>query len=96
MRTKPNYTGQEYYSSSGDEYGYIVDETGYIVYKNWAPYFNQHEPHIPDARKTYAQNAIAQIEELIAQEEAIVEENSQQDRIEQAVSMILANQMMEV
>lgn len=96
MRTKPDYTGQEYYSSNGDEYGYIVDETGYIVYKNWNPYFDQHEPYIPDARKTYEENAIVQIEDVIAAEQQSEDVMDQQDRIEQAVSMILANQMMEV
>lgn len=96
MAKRPSYTGQTYTMADGAEVGYIVDATGYVIYRNWRPWISQHEPLIPDARKTYEENAIAQIEEIRAAEQQSEETVSQQDRIEQTVAMILANQMMEV
>ena len=97
MSKRPDYTGQTYTMADGAEVGYIVDATGYVIYRNWKPWVSQHEPNIPDPRISYEENAIAQIEAIRDAEQQQPEETvSQQDRIEQTVAMILANQMMEV
>lgn len=96
MSRRPDYTGQTYTMADGAEVGYIVDATGYVIYRNWKPWISQHEPNIPDSRISYEENAIAQIEAIRAAEQQSEETVSQQDRIEQTVAMILANQMMEV
>lgn len=97
---KPNYTGKTYENLAGDEIGYIVVDDGYDIYINYKKSIVQHEPFIPDGRKSYEENAIAQIEKMLADEKAAKEnaENkkdtqSQLDVIEQTVSTILANQM---
>lgn len=97
---KPNYTGKIYNNLKGDEIGYIVSEDGYDIYLNWSKWIVQHEPYIPDHHKTYEENAIAQIEEMLASEKAAAEakkteenKQSQIDGIEQTVSTILAKQM---
>lgn len=94
---KPNYTGKVYTNLNGDEIGYIVTDDGYDIYLNWKKWIVQHEPYIPDVRKTYEENAIKQIEDMLAAEKEnakTAESNqSQLDGIEQTVSTILANQM---
>jgi hypothetical protein len=94
---KPNYTGKTYENLNGDEIGYIVTEDGYDIYLNWSKWIVQHEPYIPDRRKTYEENAIKQIEDMLAAEKENAKnaesKQSQLDGIEQTVSTILANQM---
>lgn len=75
---------------------YRIVEDGYFIDLNGRPWIHQYEPYIPDPSLSYEDNAIAQIDAIIAEQEHEEEEIAQQDRIEQAVSMILANQMMEV
>lgn len=73
------------------EYGnqiitYTLSEDGYDIFIDGELWLVQHEPYIPDKSKSYEENAIAQIEELISQpvyEDEVIddEEHSEQDDV---------------
>lgn len=77
------------------EITYEVIEDGYKIYLNGTLWIHQYEPYIPNHNLSYEENAIKQIEDIIAQEQASEEQAKQNDRIEQAIATILANQIME-
>lgn len=46
---------------------YVIEEDGYWIYdRNSDLAIHQYEPYIPDHSKSYEENAIAQIEELMS------------------------------
>lgn len=59
---------------------YEVLEDGYKIYLDGMDFIHQYEPYIPDKAKTYEENAIAQIEELVAMHEQALKE--QQEKLE--------------
>jgi hypothetical protein len=88
------------YKIDAGELTYKVTEDGYFIYLNESPWIHQYEPYIPNKKLTYEENAVAQIEGIVAEEEARKKEQASQttmqsqiDGIEQTVSTILANQM---
>lgn len=70
---------------------YEVDATGYIIKLNGAKWIDQHEPYIPNPSISYEDNAKAQIKEIVDAEAAAKEKSEQNDRIESAVSTLVAN-----
>ena len=50
---------------------YVIEENGYHIYDRNDPLFHihQYEPFIPDHKKSYEENAQAQIEELTREPE---------------------------
>lgn len=53
------------YTFNGKELSYEVTEDGYFIYLNGDKWIHQYEPYIPDHSIGYEENAIAQIEELV-------------------------------
>lgn len=44
---------------------YAIFKDGYDIYLNGSLWFTQREPYIPDKTKTYEENAVLQIQELL-------------------------------
>lgn len=54
------------YEYNGQEVSYTIEENGYTIYLGGKPWISQHEPYIPNKALSYEENAIAQIEDIIA------------------------------
>lgn len=68
------------YLIDGQKLSYEILEDGYKIYKGGTAWLHQYEPYIPDKAKTYEENAIAQMEELVAMHEQALKE--QQEKLE--------------
>lgn len=68
------------YVLDNKELSYELLEDGYKIYADGGDFIHQYEPYIPDKTKTYEENAIAQIEELVAMHEQALKE--QQEKLE--------------
>jgi hypothetical protein len=79
------------YSVSFGTITYDIKEQGYNIYLNGNLWIQQYEPYIPDKTKTYEENAILQIEQIINDNKKQVNQIAQADRIEQALSYLIAN-----
>ena len=60
---------------------YEILEDGYMIYKGGTAWIHQYEPYIPNKELSYEENAIAQIEEIIASHEASKNQPSMEQRI---------------
>lgn len=68
------------YVLDNKELSYELLEDGYKIYLDGQDFIHQYEPYIPDHNKSYEENAIAQIEELVAMHENALKE--QQEKLE--------------
>jgi hypothetical protein len=68
------------YSIDGEQLSYEILEDGYMIYKGGTAWIHQYEPHIPNKELSYEENAIAQIEEIVASHEEAKKE--QQEKLE--------------
>lgn len=68
------------YVLDNKELSYEILEDGYKIYLDGMDFIHQYEPYIPDHNKSYEENAIAQMEELVAMHENALKE--QQEKLE--------------
>lgn len=64
----------DYKLSNGHSLTYQIVENGYYILIDGNKYLYQYEPYIPDHNLSYEENAIKQIQEIIANEKAMAEE----------------------
>ena len=71
---------------------YEITENGYHIYDRNDPLFHihQYEPYIPDPTKSYEENAIAQIEELMKEPEEPEPYDERQALIDEIVAEVNA------
>ena len=69
------------YVLDNKELSYEVLEDGYKIYLDGGDFIHQYEPFIPNPKMTYEENAVAQIEELVAMAEASKSQPSYEERI---------------
>ena len=60
---------QSNYSIDNKKVSYEILEDGYKIYLDGKEWIHQYEPYIPNRELSYEENAIAQIEEIIASHE---------------------------
>lgn len=60
---------------------YEVLKDGYMIYLDGVAWIHQYEPYIPDKNLSYEENAIAQIEEIVASHEDAQNQPSMEQRI---------------
>ena len=92
------------YVFDNKEVSYEVLEDGYKIYLDGGDFIHQYEPYIPDKTKTYEENALAQIEELVAmhenakneqmEKEALMEQVKLQDEAINELASLLSELMM--
>lgn len=58
------------YTFDNKELSYEIVEKGYNIYLDNKIWITQHEPYIPNRELSYEENALKQIEELVAAHEA--------------------------
>jgi hypothetical protein len=68
------------YVLDNKELSYELLEDGYKIYLDGGDFIHQYEPFIPNPKMTYEENAVAQIEELVAMHENALKE--QQAKLE--------------
>lgn len=68
------------YSIDNKQLSYEVTDNGYKIYLDGQQWIHQYEPYIPNPSISYEENAIAQIEEIIAMHEQALKE--QQEKLE--------------
>ena len=66
---------------------YEVLEDGYKIYLDGMDFIHQYEPYIPDKTKTYEENAVAQIEELVAMAENAKNEQMEKEALMEQVKL---------
>ena len=54
------------YLIDGQKLSYEILEDGYMIYKGGTAWIHQYEPYIPNKELSYEENAIKQIEEIVA------------------------------
>ena len=65
------------YSIENKQISYEVTDNGYKIYLDGQLWIHQYEPYIPNPSISYEENAIAQMEELVA-----MHENAKNDQME--------------
>ena len=66
---------------------YEVLENGYNIYLGGKPWISQPEPYIPNPSISYEENAIAQIEELVAMHENAKNEQVEKEQLIEQVKL---------
>ena len=66
---------------------YEILEDGYMIYKGGTAWIHQYEPHIPNKELSYEENAIAQIEELVAMHENAKNEQVEKEQLIEQVKL---------
>ena len=74
------------YSIDGEQLSYELLDDGYKIYKGGTPFIHQYEPLIPDKTKSYEENAIQQIEEIIASFENAQNEQNEITEMQLAIT----------
>ena len=72
---------QTNYSIDNKKVSYEILEDGYKIYLDGKEWIHQYEPYIPNRELSYEENAIAQIEEIVASYEEAQKEPSIDERI---------------
>lgn len=75
------------YVFDNKEVSYEVFEDGYKIYLDGGDFIHQYEPFIPNPKLTYEENAIAQIEDLIAMQENAENEKSEKEALLEQVAL---------
>lgn len=71
------------YVLDNKELSYEILEDGYKIYLDGGDFIHQYEPFIPNPKLTYEENAIAQMEELVAMHEQALKEEQAKLEAEQ-------------
>lgn len=66
---------------------YEILENGYRINLDGQPWIEQTEPYIPDKLKSYEENAIAQMEELVAMHENAKNEQMEKEQLMEQVKL---------
>ena len=92
------------YSIDNKQISYEVTDDGYKIYLGGNPWIHQYEPYIPNPSISYEENAIAQIEELVAmhenakneqmEKEALIEQVKLQDEAINELASLVSDLMM--
>ena len=92
------------YSIDNKQVSYEVIENGYKIYLDGKQWIHQYEPYIPNPSISYEENAIAQIEELVAmhenakneqmEKEALIEQVKLQDEAINELASLVSDLMM--
>ena len=92
------------YSIDNKQVSYEVTDNGYKIYLDGQQWIHQYEPYIPNPSKSYEENAIAQIEELVAmhenakneqmEKEALIEQVKLQDEAINELASLVSDLMM--
>lgn len=75
------------YTFDNKSVSYEVLEDGYKIYLDGQDFIHQYEPYIPDHSKTYEENAVAQIEELVAMHEHAMNEQMEKEALMEQVKL---------
>ena len=84
------------YSIDGEQLSYELEEKGYMIYKGGTAWIHQYEPYIPNRELSYEENAIAQIEEIIASHEASQKQPTVDEQIADLEAQLEALKAMQV
>ena len=92
------------YSIDNKQIYYEVTDNGYKIYLDGQLWIHQYEPYIPNPSKSYEENAIAQMEELVAmhgnakneqmEKEALIEQVKLQDEAINELASLVSDLMM--
>lgn len=74
------------YVLDNKELSYELFEDGYKIYLDGMDFIHQYEPFIPNPKLTYEENAIAQIEDLIAMQENAEKEEQEKADVQQQIT----------
>ena len=75
------------YVLDNKELSYEVLEDGYKIYLDGGDFIHQYEPYIPNPSISYEENAIAQIEELVAMHENAKNEQMEKEQLIEQVKL---------
>ena len=75
------------YSIDNKQVSYEVIENGYKIYLDGQQWIHQYEPYIPNPSISYEENAIAQIEELVAMHENAKNEQIEKEQLIEQVKL---------
>ena len=75
------------YSIDGQKLAYEELENGYMIYKGGTAWIHQTEPHIPDKNLSYEENAIKQIEEIVASHEEAANAEKENEALKEQVKL---------
>ena len=75
------------YSIDNKKVSYEVKENGYKIYLDGVEFIHQYEPFIPNKELSYEENALAQIEELVAMHENAKNEQMEKEALMEQVKL---------
>lgn len=75
------------YVLDNKELSYEVLEDGYKIYLDGMDFIHQYEPFIPNPKLTYEENALAQMEELVAMHENAKNEQMEKEALMEQVKL---------
>ena len=75
------------YTIDNKQISYEILENGYRINLDGQAWIEQTEPYIPDKSKSYEENAIAQIEELVAMHENAKNEQIEKEQLIEQVKL---------
>ena len=75
------------YSIENKQISYEVTDNGYKIYLDGQQWIHQYEPYIPNPSISYEENAIAQIEELVAMHENANNEQMEKEQLIEQVKL---------
>ena len=75
------------YLIDNKQVSYEVTDNGYKIYLDGQQWIHQYEPYIPNPSISYEENAIAQIEELVAMHENVKNEQMEKEQLIEQVKL---------
>ena len=75
------------YSIDNKQVSYEVIDNGYKIYLDGQLWIHQYEPYIPNPSISYEENAIAQMEELVAMHENAKNEQMEKEQLIEQVKL---------
>ena len=75
------------YLIDNKQVSYEVTDDGYKIYLDGQQWIHQYEPYIPSPSISYEENAIAQIEELVAMHENAKNEQMEKEQLIEQVKL---------
>ena len=75
------------YSIDNKQLSYEVTDNGYKIYLDGQQWIHQYEPYIPNPSISYEENAIAQMEELVAMHENAKNEQMEKEQLMEQVKL---------
>lgn len=75
------------YAIDNKQLSYEVTDNGYKIYLDGQQWIHQYEPYIPNPSISYEENAIAQMEELVAMHENAKNEQMEKEQLMEQVKL---------